>query len=412
MIRSSIKQNSDRHGFVAYRNVPGAVVGAEKVMLKAEEALEKEHHLRSVEICFCVMHEMGDLLQACDDSGGIVGGLIQECLDAVHHSVSQLESISVSDRQDMFHLLLKEATHPSLEGWGEWQLSLLEGAAYLIASPAQRAMWENLLNGMENHEKSTSSYSSYFSEHAAQLRYQVIQTFDGDSEALKFLQDHLDMTAFRKIAIEDAIKNLHFDKALLLAEQGEHKDAINGHPGLVNQWKHYRYEIYGQTRQVRLQIKLAEEFTLEGDYKYYLRLKELYSKDEWAVVFERLLEKLEHDYYRNWRTDSLYTRVLIEEKETRRLLEYVRNNKRTVVDYYTHLVGEYAEEVFLFFVEIILEETAQSSNRKQYQKVCGMIRHLIKAVGEVHATKVIDQLRLAYPNRPALIDELQKIKVI
>jgi hypothetical protein len=411
MIRSSIKQYSDRHGFVAYRNVPSAVAGAEKVMLKAEEVLEKGHRLRSVEIYFCIMHEMGDLLQACDDSGGIVGGLIQECLDAVHHSVSELESISVSDRQDIFHLLLKEATHPSLDGWSEWQLSLMESAAYLIASPAQRAMWENLLNGMENHEKSTSSFSSYFSEHAAQLRYQVIRTLDGDSEALKFLQDHLDFTTFRKIAIEDAIKNLHFDQALQLAEHGEHKDAINGHPGLVNQWKQYRYEIYKQTRQVELQIKLAEEFTLQGDYEYYLRLKELYSKDEWAVIFESLLEKLEHNADRNWRTVSLYTRVLIEEKVTRRLLEYVRNNKRTVVNYYTHLVGEYAEEVFLFFVEIISEATAQSSNRKEYQKVCGMIRHLIKAGGEVHAKKVIEQLRLAYPNRPALIDELQKISV-
>jgi hypothetical protein len=287
----------------------------------------------------------------------------------------------------------------------------MESAAYLIASPAQRAMWENLLNGMENHEKSTSSFSSYFSEHAAQLRYQVIRTLDGDSEALKFLQDHLDFTTFRKIAIEDAIKNLHFDQALQLAEHGEHKDAINGHPGLVNQWKQYRYEIYKQTRQVELQIKLAEEFTLQGDYEYYLRLKELYSKDEWAVIFESLLEKLEHNADRNWRTVSLYTRVLIEEKVTRRLLEYVRNNKRTVVNYYTHLVGEYAEEVFLFFVEIISEATAQSSNRKEYQKVCGMIRHLIKAGGEVHAKKVIEQLRLAYPNRPALIDELQKISV-
>ena len=412
LIRSSIKQNSDRHGFVTYRNVPNAVAGAEKVMEKAEEALESGHHLRAVEISFCIMHEMGDLLQFCDDSDGYVGGLIQVCLNVVKSVTSQFEYSSFKDRPILFQLLLKEVLHPSLEGWNDWQLSLMESASYLITNAVEKDLWSNLIERLESHERNNSSYSSYFSEEAARLRYQVIQKLEGDSQALKFLQAHLDITIFRKMAIEDALKNLQFDKALELAEQGEQKDTIQGYPGLVSQWKKYRYEIYELTHQEDHQIKLAEEFAVSGDYSYYLRLKELYSKEEWEAAYKELLDKLEISCYRNWNTASLYTRVLTEEKETQRLLKYVHKHKRTLIDYYPYLIGEHTEEVFLLFTEIIVEETARSSNRNEYRKVCGIIRHLIKAGGEAQAKKTIEQLCLTYRNRPALMDELQKIKLI
>ena len=347
VIRSSIKQNSDRHGFVTYRNVPNAVAGAEKVMEKAEEALESGHHLRAVEISFCIMHEMGDLLQFCDDSDGYVGGLIEACLNVVQSATSQFEYSSFKDRPILFQLLLKEVLHPSLEGWNEWQLSLLESASYLITNAAEKDLWSNLIERLESDERNKSSYSSYFSEEAARLRYQVIQKHEGDSQASKFLQDHLDKTIFRKMAIEDAIKTLQFDKALELAEQGEQKDTIQNYPGLVIQWKKYRYEIYELTHQADHQIKLAEEFAVSGDYNYYFRLKQLYSKDEWDAVYKELLDKLEINGEMNWNTASLYTRVLTEEKETQRLLKYVHKHKRALMDYYPYLVGEHAEEVFL-----------------------------------------------------------------
>ncbi|GIP34220.1 SWIM zinc finger domain-containing protein [Paenibacillus sp. J2TS4] len=408
VIRSTIKQNSDRYGFVAYRNVPSAVTGAEKIMEKAEEVRESGDYPRAVEISFCVMHEMGDLLQACDDSSGIVGGLIEECLDFVHSASVQLENSSSTDRSILFQLVLKEALHPSLEGWNEWQLSLLESAVYLMATLEEKEKWSQLVEGLEARE---SSHSSYFFENAAQLRYRVIDKFEGGREAQRYLHEHLDITAFRKIAIEDAIKNQEFDHALELAEQGERKDAREGYRGLVDQWKKYRYDIYKLTHQVVPQIKLAEEFAVAGDYQYYLSLKELYSEDEWPSAYKDFLDKLEANSDMNWNVASLYTRVLIEEGETARLMDYVRKHNRAVLEFYPHLVDKFAEEVFLVFTQIISEDIAQSANRKSYRKACGTIRVLIKAGGAAHARKIVERLREAYPNRPALLDELQKIKL-
>lgn len=411
VIRSAIKQNSDRHGFVSYRNVPYAVAGAEQIMKKAEDVLASGDSLRAVEISFCIMHEMLNLLQSCDDSGGNVGWIIKECLNLIHHASIQLENCSSKDRSILFQLLLKEVVHPSIEGWDEWQLSLLESAIYVMATDEEKNLWRHLIEKLEAHEENQSGYGSFYSENAAQLKHQVIQKFEGDEEALKFLLDHLDITAFRKMAIEDAMKHRNFDRALELAEQGELKDSAKGYPGLVNQWKEYRYEIYSLTHQVEKQIKLAEDFALSGDYPYYVRLKELYSEDEWLATYEELLDKLEASSKWNWSAASLYTRVLIEEKETDRLMDYVRKHNRTVLELYPHIIDKYSEEVFRLFTQIILEATAESSDRKGYKKVCGIIRELIKAGGTDQAKEIIEELGNTYSKRPALLDELGKIKL-
>lgn len=409
MIRSKVKQSSDRHGFVTYRNVRYAIAGAEKVMEKSEEALECGHYLRAAKISFCIIHEMGDLLQKCDDSDGYVGGLIEESLKIVQSAASEYEYNSYKDGPALFQLLLKEVLHPNLKGWNEWQLSLLESAIYLLTNDAQRDLWNNLIARLESQDENRSSYSTYFIEQAALLRYHVILKLEGDSQALKFLRDHLDITAFRDMAIEEAIKRQQFDKALELAQQGEQKDAIKGLPGLVDKWKKHRYDIYELTHQVESQAILAEEFALSGNYSYYLRFKELYSKNEWVAAYKSFLDKLESNCDRNGGAASLYPRVLIEEKETHRLLKYVQQHKRLLVDYYPHLLDGHAEEVFLLFGQVILEDAMRSTKRSEYRKVCGIIRHLMKAGGEVQARKLIEQLNHTYPHRVALKDELRMI---
>ncbi|MFU1795238.1 hypothetical protein ACM1RC_15330 [Paenibacillus azoreducens] len=411
IIRASIKQHADRHGFVTYRKVPYAVTGAEKVMEKANEVAKKGEHLQAAEIIFTILHEMGDLLQLCDDSDGIVGGLIHECLSSIHDISVELENSASKERPVLFKMLLEEALHPNLQGWSEWKLSLLNSAIYVMKATSEKDLWSAQLDNMENQEKNESFYSSYFFEGAAELRYKVIQKFEGEDNAAEFLQSHLDMKDFREKAIASAIHDRDYNKALELAEQGERKDAAEGLPGLVHKWKEYRYEIYGLTHQVEQQIQLAEEFALSGEYEYYLLLQELYGKDAWQAAYKEFLNKLEAMGISNWRSAELYRQVLVEEGETSRLMEYVRKNKWSVLQYYPHLVGDYAEEVFLLFTQIITEEAANSTNRKEYQKVCKKIRSLIKAGGAVPAGEVIEQLRNDYPYRPALLDELGKIKI-
>ncbi|WP_152619317.1 hypothetical protein [Cohnella kolymensis] len=186
-------------------------------------------------------------------------------------------------------------------------------------------------------KKKSDSHHSYFVEHAALLRYRLIQNFDDSDIAAEFLAKNLKYPEFRRVAISDALAEQRYEEALQLTEEGERLDTRNGFPGLVNEWKKLRYEVYRLTYRIDMQRQLAEELALDGEYSYYQSLQELYDTQEWPAVRDRILTELEKGG-RGWHAHDLYTNLLIEEKETARLLRYVQKHHRSVSEYYPHLV--------------------------------------------------------------------------
>jgi hypothetical protein len=410
IIRTSIKKSADRHGFVAYRFVSDAVEGAELVMKKAYEQLEDGHILSAVQISLCLMTELLDLLQACDDSDGIVGGMMESCLDIIV-AVSEHPDIQRhADRAAVLLTLLKASSLKELEDWEDWQLSLMGAGKALIQNQLERSAWEQELNQLER-AHSTSTYSSYFKETAAQLRHDVIRRFDGEEAAAAFMQSLLHMSGFRKIAIEQALANHEWDQARRLIEEGEKVDTKAGYPGLVNNWRKFRYKLYQLTGQMDEQRKLAEEFAVSGDHDFYLELRQLYTVEEWLAVNEGILTALDPPKARGWKADALYLQILTEQRDTKRLLAYVRYNPSSLAELSSHLLGEHREEVHQLFVQYIESEAMVANNRSQYTRVCQIIRQLVKAEGSEKALAVVTKLRMTYTKRSAFLDELRQVKV-
>jgi hypothetical protein len=410
LIRTYIKKNSERSGFVSYRNVPHAVTGAEMAMEKAWESQQAGDAVRAVTISFCVLHEMEELLQSCDDSGGYVGGIIHQCLNVVRDTVSEKDPISSKNRRELFLILLNEAQYTGFEGWEEWQLSILESAVHLVDGVNARQEWEQCVAILEERKVNHSGFHTYYGENIALMRYRLIQLYEGATNAADFLQANMEYSSFRRLAITGAMEQERYDDALRIIEEGELQDTRKGFPGLVDQWKKLRYEVYGLTNQLEHQCRLAEEFAVNGEHSYYLLLKELITPEVWPDVYERILAQLEEGGH-GWRSSSLYTRLLVEENETNRLLEYVRRHRYLIMEYYPHLIADFPETVYELFEKYIEQSAADSSNRKEYQKVCKIIGEMKKAGGVQRAKDTVVRLRERYPNRPAFLDELQKIRL-
>jgi len=78
LIRTIIRNNSDKHGFSAYGDAYEAVKGADLVLEKARIASDQNKTVHALQLSLCVIHEMMDLLQGADDSDGVIGGVIEE----------------------------------------------------------------------------------------------------------------------------------------------------------------------------------------------------------------------------------------------------------------------------------------------------------------------------------------------
>lgn len=405
LIQSYIQMYGDDHGFVSWRNTSRAIEGTYIVAHKAQEATDDKEWVRAVRIHLCLLIEMLDLLQAADDSDGSIGCVIEDSLEHIQEVAMQSNIMSTMDRESLFQLLIQASNDPLLNGWSDWQLILLESALHLATTTDMRLMWEEHLATMVSELKVDSWGDSYLAERIAMLRYHAIRSYEGIEEAAVFLKSHLHFSDFRELLIREYQEHSRYAEVIQLAIDGEKQDQVKGLPGLVRKWKKYRYEAYKLSGQVELQRSIGEELVLDGEFIYYQQIKETYSLMDWSIVYKSILDKLEKD---RW-PKEIYTRILIEEKETEQLLEYVRKQPSRIEAYYKHLIQQYLPEVKGLF-QIHIEAAADRANtRKHYQDVCRIIQMFGQAGGKVEATQMIRLLLNKYPRKPAFLDELMSI---
>jgi len=403
LIRTFFNKNSDRHGFVAYGDTYEAVRGADLVLKKARAAFEHKKTLHALDITLCVIHELMDLLENCDDSDGFVGGAIEETLNFIKEMVEK-EEFNPAIKDGFFNKLMEEASNKRYEGWSDWSLELLENCSALADIPFLRNRLENRLQSMIDDAEGDSWSVNYFNEKVFQIRYNMILQNEGEKTAQDFIEQNLQFSSFRKMTIERAIQSKEYDQVIKLALDGEDKD--KGLPGLVNEWRGYRYEAYKLTGKLVEQRGLAMDLILAGSFEYYKDLKSTYNDGEWAAVYSKIISRLEDQ--KKFHSD-IYTRILIEEGEKKKLLEYVKKSSSEVESYYKYLVPEFREEVFGLFLKYIEQAAARASNRRAYQGVCAIIRNLKKAGGKDQALEIKQKLFINYANRPAFRDELTRV---
>jgi hypothetical protein len=332
LILSYIDTYSDHHGFVNWRNVGRAVEGAEMVAEKAREAVDHSEWLRAVQINLCILEEMVDFLQEADDSSGTIGSVIDESLERVQEITHLCDRISQVDRDIIFQLLLDESKQTRYDGWSDWQLALLDMASRLASTADLRNKWDQHASGMTSEQTGNIGSSNYLAEQVAMMRYHLIQTYEED-RARDYLNSHLHFSGFREISIRDALQKGLYDEVIRLAEKGEAQDQAAGLRGLVIRWKKHRFEAYCRSGQIELQRKLGIELILEGDFSYYKPVKDTYPTDQWLLVYQDVLQRLEED---KWPKD-IYTRILVEEKEYARILVYIKKQPSRIEAFHSLL---------------------------------------------------------------------------
>jgi hypothetical protein len=92
------------------------------------------------------------------------------------------------------------------------------------------------------------------------------------------------------------------------------------------------------------------------------------------------------------------------------MLIYVRMNPSSIEGYASRLSGDYREEVGRMYSDHIYKAAASSASRKDYQRVCDILRHYRQVFGESSQSSMILQLKNQYIRKRAFLDELSKVK--
>ncbi|MNC43204.1 hypothetical protein D3C75_920560 [compost metagenome] len=151
---------------------------------------------------------------------------------------------------------------------------------------------------------------------------------------------------------------------------------------------------------------MAKELLLDGEYAYYQELESLYEGDK-EVFYQDILKELREA--EKWRSRAVYLQLISDKNDLTEILAYVKANPTTIEEYASRLSADYQAEVKQIYSKYIYSAAASASDRKQYKRVCAILKRYKKIAGQASQSEIIHQLAEQYNKRPAFLDELAKI---
>lgn len=409
IIQNAVDAVRGRHGFIGYWQASRAVDGAEMVLGKAQEFLERKKPEQALPIYQCVLEEMVPLLQEADDSNGSIGGVIEGAFEGLYKCAEQAGETGF--RQELLDYLLKECGHKRYEGWSDWRWELLRIGGTFVQTPQERKKLFARIDEVEAKHGYKEDWSRYDHERAIGIKMAVIDRLGTPEESEAFLNQHLECTALREHAIGRAIKRKNCALAKKLALDGIAQDKARGLPGLVSQWARNLLDIAeAQKEQPEIKKYALQLFLDSNDFSFYERYKKCFSKTDWPQEAQRIIDAIKHG--KDGRNFSLaLPQIYIREERWRDLMDFVKasNCAGTLENFTKYLTPHFPGELAEAYERVIVEKLAPPMGRGNYQYLCRFLRRLQKLGEKDRVKRLVGELSEKYRNRPAMLEELRQV---
>ena len=209
----------------------------------------------------------------------------------------------------------------------------------------------------------------------------------------------------RRYYIDRYFEKKEYDRVLQVLDESIELD--KAYRGQVLEYIQKKKEIYRLQGNKSAYIEQLWKLVLEqsaGDLDIYKELKAQYSEKEWLIKREELFKKLPP----NAHIDRLYK----EEKLYDRLLAYVLKSSGlyAVQSYENVLKKEYPKQILSKYQGEVNKMASCTGNRKHYADLVAFLRRMkrIKGGSEIVET-IVEEWKIKYRNRPAMMDELSKL---
>lgn len=406
LIKASIRANK-RQGYIDMRGCDNICADLDDALDKARRQIDRGQYDQAMDIVQFVLMTGVKLAGEADSSSGSLSWTIDAALETVGLAAGALAK-SGGERANCVQKLLKTAEKPEFSGWDHWRYDLLRQAA-VLADPKNEgkfyAVLDRLSDRLWEEFKELPKYG-YGNEDKI-TRYHILRSARGVEAARAYLVQNLDVDELRLILVQEHIEEKDYASAENLCRERVDKEQTERWQR-PSQWQYLLYEIYQDWGQRDQQIDQARKLALLGDRDFYQTTKELLtSNGHWDEEYPKFLSELKAA-----QPAYEYMEILKQEDETALLMEQVRLYPETVFRYGGVLTPQYGKEVCSLCTAAIRENVKQASDRKAYQKVCGLLQSLAEFGSVKEAQMLISELRQDYPRRPALLDELERVECI
>ena len=399
-IKSILKTASDRHGFIdrsATRYVGKATYD---LIEKAQKHIEIRNYKSALLISQTVLEQLVETLQFSDDSNGDIGSNIETAFDILYQVA--LENEDETTRKQLIEYCFKAYDEEIYKGW-DWHIGVLNLSAILINTEDEA---EKVLTRIDQTDQSEFEY-----EASQKIKYEVLQKTKGEQAAHDYLEQNISNPEFRRQAIQKSLDRQDFNRANYLAQEGVQQN-MQDKPGLAKEWYDWLLKIAQAQDNTEKIIEYARYLFIDNfrsEQDYYQVLKEQVEPRKWNDFVEGMIEDIRSK--KRWLDPHLLGSIYIREEWWERLLNLIRDSPglRTIEQYEKYLSSIYSNELAILYASAIEEYLENNVGRNHYQTACRYLRRMIKFGEREQANNTISQLRENYPNRRALMEELNKV---
>lgn len=399
-VRNILKCAKDRDRFINWSRASIVGQSVNAMLNIARKHVDTGNWLSACHICFPVAEEMVKALDFADDSNGDIGGNIEDAFEILY-SVATAQ-IPEEIRVYLMDQTLNDYRKNIFAGW-DWHRYLLDQAIQLVRTEKEAGIVSSLLHA---HPR-----SEFEGEQMVKLEYDLILKMKGSDEAEKFASQNLDMPDLRRKALEKALEDKNFERAKALAHEGIRNDA-DQKPGLALEWYDWLRRTAMAEKDKPHVIEYARHLFINGFRKeqdYYHILKQNTDPAGWAGYVEGLIDEIRRrDRLLN--TDII-GKIYIAEKWWKKLLDLVAGTRHLpyIQHYEQYLAADYSAELSELYEKGIRDFLRRNIGRNHYKEACRYMRRMMKLGARDRVTKLVAALRREYPQRTALMEELDRL---
>ncbi|RYM33005.1 hypothetical protein ERX46_13215 [Brumimicrobium glaciale] len=398
-IRLVLESVMDRHDFIGWYQMKYLLRGIDPIVAISENQFKNENYKVAINICSALLEEMTEAIQFSDDSGGDIGGIIENAYQMLLDISTK--NISADLKKELFDYCIFTFNKGLFKGWS-WHIGMLTIAYNLIDSITDIDIILNCLDTMQD---------KYERKNAQNFKLEILEKHKGKEEVQNFIELHIDNPTIRKDEIEKAVENQDFNRAKQLLLDGIKFDQED-RPGLVNEWYDLLLKI-AQFQNDKSKLIEYARYLFINSFKpkvdYYEILKQNVAKKEWKELLEDLISEISPK--KSWNYSEKVRSIFIKEQWWDRLFLMLKENLslENIANNEEYLSKDYNEELIKLYKERISSYLERFEGRNNYKTACSYLKRMKKLSDLEGFIAFVNSIKTTYPKRKALLDELNKL---
>ena len=405
-IAQSIYQAIGRKGFIEYNETYKFSNAMYDYIQEANNLIKHNEYQAPFWIASFILEELQDL--PIDDSDGTTSYVESECVEVIEKILEKCKNDSVIN--EIFNWIIESIKNDTLGDYSDGIEKVLD--EYFIEDKFVNERLKIIDEKIQELEQQEDHYSEYKLEELIKTKIALLYQLGMDKEAIKTIKENIYYVPIRRMLIDIERKNENIDKVEKLLKEGMKIALKRGHYGTVTYYIEELLSIYKDQNQKEKYKNLVEEALFKysrGSFKYYKKLKDLYTEEQWKNMRDNIIKILESDgegYHR----DDL-RQIYIEEQYYEKLYNSVMSTPlfEIVVKYEKYLKKDFEKQLLEEYQKIV-NEKATFTGKRNYEDVRKILQHMKTLKnGEKLVEKMVEEYKIKYANRRLMLEELNKI---